>query len=624
VPTVSFMIASLGGYAFHSFATGLGGIVQGTAHASAGDVARGSFNAGQVNYRNVSAGTTSFGNFSGWDIRGFNTSFLQEQMGNITRRGNYMQMVGGKLGDVSEVALHALVNGDRPGYRAYMFAMRALGENAQMGNFEADTKGRILGFTALGKDGISISYRPGEGGTGVVTITIDGKTLATRVNSDGSIEGITTGDISRVLGARFEQSLVQAWAQELANIKKDSEMLSNLISQAEGIRSSKDLEKFYQNVREALKQTRTENAREVLSRIAEAIEEALKKEQGVRRQSMTGEEENLGSERGAGFHVGSGLNLGYGGPQGKGGLGASGGISASFGVSTKEHYYEGKRSYNRVEGTIYRDVNRSQTDRKSQEEAKSEAQRESDLRALGRSIREGLSYALRNGSYEEFSKTVTKALQYTQERLESYRQSLQTAQSIGFEKSLLPAVFNQLKGEEAQKLQNSGLSKEDIEAQAAMNALVRLNNMIEKNPKELFKYLNSVSELPDADKLKEKVEENTPKAGTVGNPPPELRQQVENAENMLKGEYSLNAFVVNKRQADALAKKLTQLTGRQAEVIKTGKGYMVSVGGFHSEDIAKGLAQGLGLKNYQVVKVEPQQHQPQQQQPQQQPQKVKQ
>jgi len=53
------MIASLGGYAFHSFATGLGGIVQGTAHASAGDVARGSFNAGRVNYRNVSAGTTS-------------------------------------------------------------------------------------------------------------------------------------------------------------------------------------------------------------------------------------------------------------------------------------------------------------------------------------------------------------------------------------------------------------------------------------------------------------------------------------------------------------------------------------------------------------------------------------
>jgi hypothetical protein len=50
------MIASLGRYAFHSFATGLGGVVQGTAQSSAGDGARGNFNAGQVNYRNVSSG----------------------------------------------------------------------------------------------------------------------------------------------------------------------------------------------------------------------------------------------------------------------------------------------------------------------------------------------------------------------------------------------------------------------------------------------------------------------------------------------------------------------------------------------------------------------------------------
>jgi hypothetical protein len=156
------------------------------------------------------------------------------------------------------------------------------------------------------------------------------------------------------------------------------------------------------------------------------------------------------------------------------------------------------------------------------------------------------------------------------------------------------------------------LSKEEIEAKAAMNALARLNNMIEKSPQQLFKYLNSVSGLPDAEELKKKVEENTPEEGKVGNPPTELQKQIENAENKLKGEYSLNALVGNKRQADALAKKLTQLIGRQAEVIKRDKGYMVSVDGFHSEVIAKGLAQGLGLKNYQVVKIQP----PQQQQPQ--------
>ncbi len=177
-------------------------------------------------------------------------------------------------------------------------------------------------------------------------------------------------------------------------------------------------------------------------------------------------------------------------------------------------------------------------------------------------------------------------------------------------------VFNQLKQEEAQKLQNSGLSKEEIEAKAAMNALARLDDMIEKSPRELFKYLNSVSRMPDAEGVKEKVEENTPKEGTVGTPPTELEQRVQQVEDKLKGEYSLNAFVGNKRQADALAKRLTQLTGNQAEVKRVGKGYMVSVGGFQSEDLARGLAQGLGLKNYKVVKVESQQQQPQ---PQQQP-----
>ena len=98
VPTVSFMIASLGGYAFHSFATGLGGVVQGTAQASAGDVARGSFNAGQVNYRNLSAGTTSLGSFSGWTTSFFTTSGLQENVGNITRQGDVVTLNKGSVG----------------------------------------------------------------------------------------------------------------------------------------------------------------------------------------------------------------------------------------------------------------------------------------------------------------------------------------------------------------------------------------------------------------------------------------------------------------------------------------------------------------------------------------------
>jgi predicted transcriptional regulator len=267
-------------------------------------------------------------------------------------------------------------------------------------------------------------------------------------------------------------------------------------------------------------------------------------------------------------------------------------------------------------GETRRTVERGSQNIDTQEESRTTSKTQSNLDAIERSIERGLSYAFQHGNFKELSNVLSKALKYAQRNLESYKQTLQATNSVEFRSALLPKVFNQLKEEEAQKLQNSGLSKEEIEAKAAMNALARLDDMIEKSPKELFKYLNKVSELPDAEKLREKVEKNTPKEGEVGNPPPELQQKIQEAESKLNSEYSLNAYVGTKRQAEALAKKLTRLTDRQAEVIKTGKGYMVSVGGFQSEDLARELAQGLGLKNYRVVKVEPQQQQPQ---PQQQP-----
>jgi hypothetical protein len=627
------MIASLGGYAFHSFATGLGGIVQGTAHASAGDVARGSFNAGQVNYRNVSAGTTSLGNFSGWMTNAFVQSVDQGNVGNITRRGNYVQVSGGRIEDVMGLAWQARANGDRAGFSALQFTRLALGQDAQMVNFEVDTKGRVLGYTAVGQDGTSISYRPGEGGTGVLTITRNGKTITTKVNSDGSIEGITTGKLSDGIVAMFGQSLVQAWAQELGRVMEDSKLVSELISQSHGIKDAEGLRKFYDKVREAQRQARTEDVKEVLNRILKATEKALKKESGVEKQSTVGEETGLTQTKGAGWNVQAGGNFGAGIGKKSGGQteGQKGGQKGeeqdgySFQVSARGFggggFFAGKqisdvfRTFSIDQFSVYKNTSRSQTEKQAQEKSQSDAQRSSNVKASGTSIRDGLSYYAEYGSVEEFMRAVSETLQYTQRNLESYKKSLQATNSAELKTVLLPKVFNQLKQEEAQKLQNSGLSKEEIEAKAAMNALARLDDMIEKNPGELFKYLNKVSGLPNKEDLEKKVEEKTPKEGEVGNPPPELRQQIENAENKLKGEYSLNVFAVNKRQADALAKRLTQLTGRQAEVIKTDKGYMVSVGGFQSEDLARGLAQGLGLKNYRVVKLEPQQPQPQQQQP---------
>jgi cell division septation protein DedD len=551
-----------------------------------------------------------FGSFGGWTTSVLTSSVLQENVGNIARRGNYVQVSGGKVGDVSGVALQARVNGDTAGYMAYQFTRLALGQNAQLVNFEADTRGGILGFTAIGQDGTSISYRPGEGGTGVLTITRNGKTLTTKVNSDGSIEGITTGKLSEGIVAMFGQSLAQAWARELANVQKDSETLSKLISQARGIQEREDFEKFYQNVREALTQTRTEHAREALRRIAEAVEEALKKERGVRRQSTTGSEDYFSQQYGVGGTMGVGLE-GTGtttssGQGGKGSRSLTGRLPAQAGVLVSDSYGEGQRSYNREEASVYRDVNRSQTDKKSQEKALSDAQRKSDLDALGRSIRDGISYALRTGSFEEVGRTISKALQYAWENLESYKQTLQATDSAELRTALLPKVFNQLKQEEAQKLQNSGLSKEEIEAKAAMNALARLDDMIEKNPKALFKYINSISGLPDAEGLKKKVEEKTPQEGTVGNPTPELQQRIEDAQNKLNSEYSLTVSAGKDiRQAQRLANTLSKRTGREAQIIRTDKGYMVRVGGFQSDDMARGLAQGLGLKNYRIEKVEP-------------------
>jgi len=361
-----------------------------------------------------------------------------------------------------------------------------------------------------------------------------------------------------------------------------------------------------------------------LNRILDAAEKREEKLRGYRKDNSFGanEQEVLGEGTTVSFGPQSGVGFGLATGSG-GGRGPFGRLGLTLPLSVNWTFTDtsGKTLFSQQQITLLNGYNKAETQRQATENANSKAWRISLSNSTGNIFQSGLSYSREDASIKEFMQSVSQTLQYAQKDIESYKKSLQATDSAEFRTALLPKVFNQLKQEEAQKLQNSGLSKEEIEAKAAMNALARLDDMIEKSPKAVFKYLNSVSGLPEnAEELSGKVEKNVPQVGTVGNPPPELRQQIENAENKLKGEYSLNAFAGNKRQADALAKKLTQLTGREAQVIKTNKGYMVSLGGFQSEDLARGLAQGLGLKNYQVVKVQPSQQQPQpQQQPQQQP-----
>jgi hypothetical protein len=153
------MIASLGGYAFHSFATGLGGVVQGTAHTSAGDVARGSFNAGQVNYRNVSAGNTSFGSFSLGRTDFFITTGLQENVGNITRQGDVVTLNKGSVGQ----AMAWMSKLDEPSRKMLSNALAITGEKGVVSMSFNEKTGQLQSLSIVGGDGGFAVHYDGSG-----------------------------------------------------------------------------------------------------------------------------------------------------------------------------------------------------------------------------------------------------------------------------------------------------------------------------------------------------------------------------------------------------------------------------------------------------------------------------
>jgi len=186
VPTVSFMVASLGGYAFHSFATGLGGVVQGTAQSSAGDVARGSFNAGQVNYRNVSAGTTSLGNFSVGTTSLFTTTGLQENVGNITRQGDVVTLNKGNVGQAM-AWMHKL---DEPSQKKLTNALAITGMKGLVSMVYNEKTGQLLSLSIRGGDGgFAVEYD----GSGKLMIEKGGvKHGSVELDSSGGIKGFET------------------------------------------------------------------------------------------------------------------------------------------------------------------------------------------------------------------------------------------------------------------------------------------------------------------------------------------------------------------------------------------------------------------------------------------------
>ncbi len=177
------MIASLGGYAFHSFATGLGGVVQGTAQASAGDVARGSFNAGQVNYRNVSAGNTSLGSF-GWGRTDFLiTTALQNTVGNITMQGGRVEGKGLSVGDALKLAS---IRGD--GFaRNVIAAMSAIAGQGASASMVINPQGRLEHAEIVSGDGGFKVVYEGRGNLQVMKGGVEHGNI--KLNDKGEIDG---------------------------------------------------------------------------------------------------------------------------------------------------------------------------------------------------------------------------------------------------------------------------------------------------------------------------------------------------------------------------------------------------------------------------------------------------
>ena len=233
------MIASLGGYAFHSFATGLGGIVQGTAQSSAGDVARGSFNAGQVNYRNVSAGNTSLGSFSGWDIRGFNTSFLQEQKGNIISQGGRVE---GKGLSVDNALRLSAIHGDNL-TRNVIASMSAIAGQGASGNMVINPQGRLEQAEMVSGDGGFRVVYDGRGNLKVMKGGVEHGNI--KLNDKGEIDG--PGRLMNLGG--ISASYVEGMTEELRETAGIYRQVAEGIRDFDSIR--KDASRF-QAFKEAL------------------------------------------------------------------------------------------------------------------------------------------------------------------------------------------------------------------------------------------------------------------------------------------------------------------------------------------------------------------------------------
>ena len=192
IPTISFMLATLGGYTFHTFAQSVGGAVQAQTASAGADITRGSFTAGQVNYRNVLAGSTQFGNFSGWTTSAMNMTIGQGQIWDKIHRGEVASMAF----TAADAHKHMLAGMKNPNNQT---AIKALNWLSRMGGGS--------GFIEYGKDGLitKITFYDGQGGVyhynkdgtgGAIEANIQGMKTVFTIGEDGRGRLLTGGDTS--------------------------------------------------------------------------------------------------------------------------------------------------------------------------------------------------------------------------------------------------------------------------------------------------------------------------------------------------------------------------------------------------------------------------------------------
>jgi len=247
------MIASLGGYAFHAFATGLGGVVQGTAQASAGDVARGSFNAGQVNYRNVSAGTTSLGSFVWGTTSVLTSSMNQHQMDNITRQGDIVTLNKGSVGQAKAFMSQL----DETSQRIVANAFAIAGEKGLVSMVYNEKTKQLQSLSIVGGEGGFAVHYDGsgkfvveKGGVKHGSVELDDSGEITGFKSFSSVGSLNMEAVrTKAEQIRETAGIYQALGQAFREIASGSVSATTLKSLRENL--SKLLEKDFSSFMEA-------------------------------------------------------------------------------------------------------------------------------------------------------------------------------------------------------------------------------------------------------------------------------------------------------------------------------------------------------------------------------------